>query len=442
MRCGICGSENAEANLYCGMCGAALVEKTPPAGQAPTQRVAAVAPRQSAVPVQPAVPRQAPQSSSAGVAGPGRVSADVPPRSGPGPSPRLSPQPSPRPNDAPTITGPSFLGLNVPGPARSEAGYDSLNRDSLHRDPLRTSRSVDYLLEDDEEPSRGWGKLIVVVIALALAVGFGYLRWKQGGFDWLYAGDKKPAATTAQTGSAESSTNSGGGTAPTAAPDATASGGTPTAGTPGQSSPASGADSASQTTPPAAAGASASATESPATNPPQTNPPPATGSQTAAPSSASVQSAPSQSAPSDSNPPADSAAQPADSESKVQASQEEKPAAARPRERERKPTPAKPVDPVSEAERYIYGRGVRQDCDHGMRMLKPAAEQSNPKAMISLGALYSTGTCTPRDLPTAYRWFALALHKQPDNQPLQEDLQKLWSQMTQPERQLAIKLSQ
>jgi TPR repeat protein len=97
---------------------------------------------------------------------------------------------------------------------------------------------------------------------------------------------------------------------------------------------------------------------------------------------------------------------------------------------------------VNEAERYIYGRGVRQDCDHGLRVLKSSADQSNPKAMISLGALYSTGTCTPRDLPTAYRWFALALHQQPDNQALQNDLQKLWSQMTQPERQLAIKLSQ
>jgi TPR repeat protein len=107
----------------------------------------------------------------------------------------------------------------------------------------------------------------------------------------------------------------------------------------------------------------------------------------------------------------------------------------------RKSTPVTPVDATAEAERYIYGRGVPQDCDRGLHMLKPAAE-SNPKAMIALGTLYSTGTCTPRDLPTAYRWFAMALHKQPDNQPLQNDLQKLWGQMTQPERQLAIKLSQ
>lgn len=101
-----------------------------------------------------------------------------------------------------------------------------------------------------------------------------------------------------------------------------------------------------------------------------------------------------------------------------------------------------PVDATAEAERYIYGRGVAQDCDRGLRLLKPAAAQANPKAMMTLGSLYSSGTCTPRDLPTAYRWFALALHKQPDNQALQDNLQKLWSQMTQPERQLAIKLSQ
>jgi hypothetical protein len=36
----------------------------------------------------------------------------------------------------------------------------------------------------------------------------------------------------------------------------------------------------------------------------------------------------------------------------------------------------------------------------------------------------------------------MALRKDPDNQPVQADLQKLWGEMTQPERQLAIKLSQ
>jgi TPR repeat protein len=97
---------------------------------------------------------------------------------------------------------------------------------------------------------------------------------------------------------------------------------------------------------------------------------------------------------------------------------------------------------VAEAQKYIYGKGVRQDCDRGLRLLKPAADQANPKAMIEMGALYSAGLCTPRDLPTAYRWFAMALRKDPDNQSIQTDLKKLWGEMTQPERQLAIRLSQ
>jgi TPR repeat protein len=104
--------------------------------------------------------------------------------------------------------------------------------------------------------------------------------------------------------------------------------------------------------------------------------------------------------------------------------------------------PVKASDPVSEAQKYIYGRGVTQGCERGMRLLRPAAAQANPKAMIEMGALYSAGLCTPHDLPTAYRWFALALRKDPDNESVQTDLQKLWGEMTQPERQLAIKLSQ
>jgi len=108
-----------------------------------------------------------------------------------------------------------------------------------------------------------------------------------------------------------------------------------------------------------------------------------------------------------------------------------------------KPKPAaKPVDPVAEAEKFIYGRGAPQNCDRGMKELRPSAAKGNPKAMISLGALYATGVCAPRDLPTAYHWFALALRKQPDDQPLQENMKKLWGDMTQPERQLAIRLSQ
>jgi TPR repeat protein len=97
---------------------------------------------------------------------------------------------------------------------------------------------------------------------------------------------------------------------------------------------------------------------------------------------------------------------------------------------------------VAEAQKYLYGKGVPQSCDRGLKILKPAADHANAKAMIEMGALYSAGLCTPRDLPTAYRWFAMALRKDPSNQDVQTDLEKLWGEMTQPERQLAIKLSQ
>ena len=88
---------------------------------------------------------------------------------------------------------------------------------------------------------------------------------------------------------------------------------------------------------------------------------------------------------------------------------------------------------------YSYLQGDRQSVVTADAL---AAAQANPKAMIEMGALYSAGLCTPHDLPTAYRWFAMALRKEPDNQSVQTDLQKLWGEMTQPERQLAIKLSQ
>jgi hypothetical protein len=279
---------------------------------------------------------------------------------------------------------------------------------------------VEYLLEDEEEPRRGWGKLILVVVALALAVGFGYLHWKQGGFDWLNAGDKKPTATTTQTpDAAQSGADSGGTTATTAA-------------TAGGAAAQAGAGTAP------ASGGAANPVESAA---PQTSPPQTSSQATPSQSTPAETTAP-QSSAGDSSVPAGSGSQAADSDS----DKESAPAEANHEQRARKPAAAKPaaatpVDSVTEAERYIYGRGVTQECDHGLRLLKPAAEQSNVKAMISLGTLYSTGTCTPRDLPTAYRWFALALHKEPDNQALQDDLQRLWSRMTQPERQLAIRLS-
>jgi hypothetical protein len=322
------------------------------------------------------------------------------------------------------ITGPSFLGLNKPGPGR---GPGAPQETALEH--LRSSRNLDYLLEDEDEPEpkRGFGKVLLVLVALALALGFGYLRWRQGGFDWLRDAKKSPAGQTADSSQ------------PPADSAASPSSGAPSSPPPSASSPNAGADSAA--TNPSSPGGT-----SPAANPAASSP-------ATIPDSGSTNNSAAASTPAPATPAESGATQPKPSDSSAAATPQpdasDAPAKAPDADappakpvRAAKPTPATPVDPVAAAEKYIYGRGVAQDCDRGLRQLKPAAEQFNPKAMISLGALYSTGVCTPRDLPTAYRWFALALRKQPDNESLQQDLQKLWSQMTQPERQLAIKLSQ
>jgi hypothetical protein len=414
VRCGRCGNENDETNRFCGMCGASLVATTQAAGQppaaAPTGSVAT--PRQAAVPVQAAPTQSAPrQAAQAPVPEPARLSGATAERR-PAPLPSSNTRSSP----GPVITGHSFLGLSSPGPA--------VERHSEH-DSLRPSSNLDYLLEDEEEPKRGWGKLGFIVIALALAVGLGYLHFKQTGFGGLTAGDKKPAAAKPAADAAPGA-DSG-----SAAGPATSDSTTPAAGTSGsETAPATGGAATSPAGSDARAATPSAASQIAPQTPPQTTPSPVTPSQ----------AIPAHAQPSDPNLPA-AVSPPESSGPDKQTPPPE--AAPEPKAAVRKPSAAaKPVDPVTYAERYIYGRGVRQDCDHGLRLLKPAAEQSNAKAMITLGALYSTGTCAPRDLPTAYRWFALALHQEPDNQALQNDLQKLWSQMTQPERQLAIKLSQ
>jgi len=376
LRCGRCGNENSEANRFCGMCGAALVANAQPSSAAaPTVAHGAGAEPATRSSAEPRSATPVTRAASRSLSG---------------------------------IKTPSILGLSDPPSGPTTSSHDPLGR---------PSRNLDYLLEDEEPPSRGWGKLVLVVIALLLAGGFGYLRWKQGGFDWVTKERKPPAAVD----STQSKTDSGG---------------TSGASAPGAGTAASNPAGATATPDTAVANAA-----SPGSGGTAAMPPPASGpanTSTPAPSqSASAENA-AQAKPAEANAADNPAAAPADSASTTKTAKTGPSAGKTP---ERKPTPVTPVDTAAEAERYVYGRGVRQDCDHGLRLLKPAA-QANAKAMITMGVMYSTGTCTPRDLPTAYRWFAMALHKEPDNVALQDDLQKLWGQMTPPERQLAIKLSQ
>ena len=388
MRCPRCGNENSDANRFCGMCGTTLLPVAASVASAPAQGAAA---RSSTLPTPvPSAPAQAQSPTASRTSA--SASHDMPSEVGP------------------VISGPSFLGLDQPAP-RKRASL------SISPDAAPSSRNLDYLLEDEEEPRHGGGgKFLLIVLALALAVGLGYLRWKNHGFPWLSSSTSKPSAAAQNPDDADTSSTT---------PPASSSASAPS--TPAAAQPAPD---------PTAGPPAASPTTNPVTATTQPSAPPATADATPASGAA--------------NPPADSVAAPPVPAAKEPAP--ETPPAPNPKPHKPADAPtlkphaailaAKPADPVTEAQKYLYGRGVTQDCDRGMRLLKPAANQSNPKAMIEMGALYSAGLCTPHDLPTAYRWFALALRKDPDNQAVQTDLQKLWGEMTQPERQLAIKLSQ
>ena len=93
-------------------------------------------------------------------------------------------------------------------------------------------------------------------------------------------------------------------------------------------------------------------------------------------------------------------------------------------------------------EAYLYGRGAPENCDEAVKYLKAASAKSNAKARSAFGTMYATGHCVPRDLPTSYLWFALALRVDPNNQILEKDLNAVWNQMTPPERQMATRMKQ
>ncbi len=90
-------------------------------------------------------------------------------------------------------------------------------------------------------------------------------------------------------------------------------------------------------------------------------------------------------------------------------------------------------------ETYLYGRNGTEDCGNALKYLKMASDKQHAKARSTMGTMYATGHCVPRDLPSSYRWFARALQADPNNSILEKDLSAVWNQMTPPERQLATK---
>jgi hypothetical protein len=322
---------------------------------------------------------------------------------------RLQPMPPPRQAQPPertpqAVSGPSFLGLADDQP----------------------STNFQYLLEDDA-PS-GHGRMLVLLVLLITA-GFIGWRWHRDGYPWARpnpgpAASAAPAAASTPTDSSASAAPpaAAGTDHPEAAPTAPASEKIDLG--PQQPAPQSGDASK-------AASPQAQAEQAPETKP----------SEISTPKNQAVETDSAKQVPPQSKADSDS-----DESTEKQAEPSAQPAAAKKaapasKAAEEQPTNASATAAddrlVVEGERYLYGNGVPQNCARAQRDLFAAAQRSNPKAQSVLGAMYATGHCVNRDLPSAYRWFAKALRQEPGNDRVAQDLQVLWKQMTPAERQSA-----
>ncbi|MGA8150498.1 MAG: hypothetical protein WB952_06075 [Terriglobales bacterium] len=343
----------------------------------------------------------------------------LPPREmSPPPADAFVPAPQPKP-----VSGPSFLGLAD--------------------DP---SDQASYLLEDEPSTSH-WGRYLVLTVFIAGVAATAW-NWRQD----LRSLASRFAGGSPATQSQETSI-------PAPAPPATSS----------LEAPASPSGAAAVVPPPAAEASNQAAPASvapPSATPPDATQAPQAGIPAAAvPKSNSAAPATGSSVPGSQQtqaaPPAPAVAsggdsQPANSDasdSKDEAPAEnnevphEEPPPAKPRaaaKPSRSPRDQVPVSSESEAleaqgEKYLYGTGVPANCALAKKSLLAAAERSSTKAQSVLGTMYATGHCTTRDLPLAYHWFARALHQDPSNLRIEEDLKVLWNQMSADERQLALR---
>ena len=94
-------------------------------------------------------------------------------------------------------------------------------------------------------------------------------------------------------------------------------------------------------------------------------------------------------------------------------------------------------DQVRWAETYLEGKGVPQNCDEGIGILRAAEARGNIPALVKLGALYATGSCVPLSRVSAYHYFTRAYRLQPRNQSLDHNRVMLWGDMSESEKEQA-----
>jgi zinc-ribbon domain len=404
VKCTECGYENTPEYRFCGMCGAPL----PMAGRGEKPKAAEW---HDSVPTKPAAVRPLPAK----------------------PAP-LDPAPAQQVEERAPLRSPSFLGLDQEAPARS----------------------ADYLLEDDE-PRSGRGWILIVLLLAAVVGGLAYWQWMRNGGFSLQRAPSSAANSNPSTpqNPGDGSTASDAGTGNPGPSSATSASPTPTSAT--LASPAAAQGPTAATTTPQGTPSAAAA---PGTPPPSPTDAQATTSDNQKPGASSEAAAPSVNpgAPPTAAPLADRVVAPPKEEAMPTPS-----AAPQPNHHSEAAAPARPAKPtpsrkaalaensskqdedealVVQGERYLHGNGVGQNCDLAQRSLLTAAGHNNVRALSVLGTMYATGHCATRDLPSAYRWFAKALHQDPGNSRISTDLEVIWKQMTPAERTAATRSGQ
>jgi hypothetical protein len=335
---------------------------------------------------------------------------------------KLPPPPPPEPIAAKPVreepmrqvSGPSFLGLAE-----------------------EPSSSVTYLLED-EMSERHWGRALVLFLILG-ALGAAGWHWRSEVRAYVVARLAQHPSSNSQ----PEQTGYAGGPVSTSASETAAQ-------TPNASVPVQNQDTAANQTPatPTPAGQQPSATTNngpagseqsnaaPAAVPASPAASPAPTGQASAPTAAQEQA---DNAPATMSAKQESAAEPASASEQTAKSESATTKRAKSKVKEAATSSTGADQLEAEGERYLYGTGVSANCGRAQKDLQAAAEQGNSKADSVLGTMYATGHCVNRDLPLAYRWFAMALQRDPGNTRLQGDLQVLWNQMSADERQIAMR---
>jgi hypothetical protein len=410
-----CGHDNPDDYLFCGVCGSPLGESSTPVSEATENSrknsktvYSQLIRKQESSPLDPLDPpaETLRENASAESNLPNSMPAPVP----------LQQEP------AAFVSGTSLLGLDGP-PTQSE---------------------VTYLLEDEKDVGRGKALLALALILVLAAAGWWQVR-QRGGMPWVMSqlhalGSPRTNAPSQRAG--ESAANPEGKVensqtkAESAQPQAPA----PQAQAPAMNPDADeSAKLSSEGSSPSAAEAASNQQQQSASNVPHGSEPAKDGNTvnrdrfpneeataTHAPGSVPEQAV------------------------KRQPGGEDESAASKPPARNEVERASKVTEPVSSdkddetarlAEKYLYGSGVPQDCSRAMGLLQPAANSSNAKAQTLLGAMYATGHCVPRDLPSSYHWFAQALRQQPKNIWLEKNLETVWNQMNSSQKQLAMRMS-